>query len=68
MASSAPSMTPPHVLDMGVFATASYANLRMRKELELAEIIFYTLQKIPKSYSREYINDRSEWLPFCSLE
>ena len=51
-------MTPPHVLDLGVFATASYANLRMRKEPELAEIVFLTLQKLPKAYSKEYINDR----------
>jgi hypothetical protein len=64
-ASSPPSTTPPHVLDMGVFATASYAGLRMRKEQELAEIIFQTLQKLPKSYSKEYINDRSA-PPLCS--
>ena len=58
MATTAPAVTPPHVLDQGMFATASYANLRMRKELELAEIIYYALPKIPKAYSKEYINDR----------
>jgi len=58
MASTAPAITPPHVLQQGMFATASYANLRMRKEIELAEIIYYTVPKIPKAYSREYINDR----------
>ena len=58
MATTAPHLTPPHVLEQGLFATASYANLRMRKELELAEIIYHTLPKIPKAYSKEYINDR----------
>lgn len=58
MATSAPASTPPHVLEMGVFATASFANLKMRKEQELAEIIFYTLPKIPKAYSKEYITER----------
>lgn len=58
MATTAPALTPPHVLDLGMFATASYANLRMRKEVELAEVIYYTLPKIPKAYSREYINER----------
>jgi len=58
MATMAPAMTPAHVLDQGMFATASYANLRMRKDIELAEVIFYTLPKIPKAYSKEYINER----------
>jgi len=30
----------------------------MRKDIELAEVIFYTLPKIPKAYSKEYINER----------
>ena len=52
---SAPSNSP-QIVDHGVFASASVAALRMRKEVELWEICHTMLSKIPKAYSKVTIN------------
>lgn len=42
----------PGVVDMGVFASASFAALRMKKELELWEVCHNLLPKVPRAYSK----------------
>jgi hypothetical protein len=42
----------PSVVHQGVFATASFATFKMRKEVELWEICFTMLQKVPKAYNK----------------
>ena len=42
----------PAVVGMGTFSTASYATLKMRKDVELWEICHSTLSKVPKAYNK----------------
>ena len=42
----------PAVVGQGVFATASFATFKMRKDVELWEICFTMLQKVPKAYNK----------------
>lgn len=48
----------PSVVSRGVFATASHAALKLRKDIELWEICHNMLQKVPKPWSRDYVIDR----------
>ncbi|CAL1527205.1 unnamed protein product [Lymnaea stagnalis] len=48
----------PLVVDQGVFSTASYATYKIRKDMELWEICHTMLQKVPKSYNKEYIIEK----------
>ncbi|ESO89151.1 hypothetical protein LOTGIDRAFT_229063 [Lottia gigantea] len=48
----------PSVVGQGVFATASYATFKMRKDVELWEICHTMLSKVPKAYTKEFINDK----------
>ena len=43
---------------MGVFASASFATLRMKKEVELWEVCHNMLPRVPRNYSKEWITDR----------
>ena len=42
----------PAIVGQGVFATASFATFKMRKDVELWEICFTMLQKVPKAYNK----------------
>ena len=42
----------PAVVNQGVFASASFAALRMKKEVELWEVCHNALQKVPKAQSK----------------
>ena len=42
----------PVVVNQGVFASASFATLRMKKEVELWEVCHIALTKVPKAYSK----------------
>ncbi|XP_052807484.1 dynein axonemal heavy chain 5-like isoform X7 [Mya arenaria] len=48
----------PSVVGHGVFATASFASFKMRKEVELWEICYTMLQKVPKAYNKDYIVEK----------
>ncbi|XP_053397319.1 dynein axonemal heavy chain 5-like isoform X6 [Mercenaria mercenaria] len=48
----------PSVVGQGVFATASFATFKMRKDVELWEICFTMLQKVPKAYNKDYIVEK----------
>ncbi|KAL4232681.1 hypothetical protein ACF0H5_007369 [Mactra antiquata] len=48
----------PAVVGQGVFATASFATFKMRKDVELWEIAFTMLQKVPKAYNKDYIVEK----------
>ncbi|XP_025098007.1 LOW QUALITY PROTEIN: dynein gamma chain, flagellar outer arm-like [Pomacea canaliculata] len=48
----------PSVVEQGLFSTASYATYKMRKDVELWEICYNMLQRVPKSYNKEYIVER----------
>ncbi|XP_060567478.1 dynein axonemal heavy chain 5-like [Ruditapes philippinarum] len=48
----------PAVVGQGVFATASFATFKMRKDVELWEICFTMLQKVPKAYNKDYIVEK----------
>jgi dynein heavy chain len=41
----------PQVCEMGVVATASFAAMRSKKEVELWEICWLTLPKVPKAFN-----------------
>ena len=40
------------VVDHGIFSSASFAVLKMRKEVELWEICHTMLAKVPRAYSK----------------
>ena len=40
----------PQVIEQGVFASASFATLRMKKEVELWEVCHTMIPKVPKAY------------------
>ena len=42
----------PQVVEMGVFASASFATLKMKKEVELWEVCHTMLPKVPRAYSK----------------
>ncbi|KAK6187606.1 hypothetical protein SNE40_005595 [Patella caerulea] len=48
----------PSIVGQGTFATASYATFKMRKDVELWEICHTMLSKVPKAYTKEFINDK----------
>ncbi|XP_076466964.1 uncharacterized protein LOC143298129 [Babylonia areolata] len=48
----------PAIVDQGVFSTASYATYKMRKDVELWEICYNMLQRVPKAYNKEYIIEK----------
>lgn len=48
----------PSVVEQGVFSTASYATYKMRKDVELWEICYNMLQRVPKAYNKEYIIEK----------
>ncbi|CAH1799095.1 unnamed protein product [Owenia fusiformis] len=46
------------VVDRGVFAGASYASTKMKKEQELWEICHTMIPKVPRAYSKDYVTER----------
>jgi hypothetical protein len=42
----------PQIVSLGVFASGSYAALRMRKEVDLLDICTSSLSKLPKIMSK----------------
>ncbi|KAK3577475.1 hypothetical protein CHS0354_032326 [Potamilus streckersoni] len=48
----------PAVVSYGAFATASYASLKMRKDVELWEICYTMLQRVPKAYPKDFIIEK----------
>ena len=42
----------PAIVEQGVFSTASYATYKMRKDVELWEICYNMLQRVPKAYNK----------------
>lgn len=44
----------PSVVEQGLFSTASYATYKMRKDVELWEICYNMLQRVPKSYNKVF--------------
>lgn len=57
----------PAVVGQGVFATASFATFKMRKDVELWEICHTMLQKVPKAYNKVWFMF-SIWLLVESLK
>ncbi|XP_077973667.1 uncharacterized protein LOC120348568 isoform X2 [Styela clava] len=52
------SSSHPWILHRGVFATHVQALLKNRKEIELWEICYNALSKIPKTWNRDYLAER----------
>ncbi|XP_070190368.1 uncharacterized protein [Littorina saxatilis] len=48
----------PAIVEQGVFSTASYATYKMRKDVELWEICYNMLQRVPKAYNKDYIIEK----------
>ncbi|CAK8694917.1 unnamed protein product [Clavelina lepadiformis] len=48
----------PWVIRRGIFATHAHALLKSGKEVELWEVCYNALPKIPKSWSKEYVSER----------
>ncbi|XP_023932050.1 dynein heavy chain 8, axonemal-like [Lingula anatina] len=48
----------PQIVNMGVFATASFAAMKLRKDVELWEICHTTIPKVPKAFSKEYVLEK----------
>ncbi|XP_035829673.1 dynein heavy chain 5, axonemal isoform X2 [Aplysia californica] len=58
LASVSSQSNNPLVVEQGVFSTASYATYKMRKDMELWEICYTMLQKVPKAYNKDYIVEK----------
>ncbi|GFN75495.1 dynein beta chain, ciliary [Plakobranchus ocellatus] len=58
LASISSQSNNPLVVDQGVFSTASYATYKMRKDMELWEICYTMLLKVPKAYNKDYIVEK----------
>ena len=52
MSNISASSNNPQVVHQGVFASASFATLRMKKEVELWEVCHTMLARVPKAYSK----------------
>uniref|UniRef100_H2XJQ0 Dynein heavy chain C-terminal domain-containing protein n=3 Tax=Ciona intestinalis TaxID=7719 RepID=H2XJQ0_CIOIN len=52
------SSSHPWVIDRGIFASHTHALLKSKKEVELWEVCYNALPKIPKAWGKEYVNDR----------
>ncbi|XP_052089132.1 uncharacterized protein LOC127725852 isoform X10 [Mytilus californianus] len=48
----------PCVVNMGVFSTASFSLLKLRKDVELWEICTSLLQKVPKILTKDFVTER----------
>ncbi|XP_064629693.1 uncharacterized protein LOC135488785 isoform X2 [Lineus longissimus] len=48
----------PQVCEMGVVASASFAVMRTKKEVELWEICWQTLPKVPRAFNSDYVTER----------
>ncbi|XP_074662754.1 uncharacterized protein LOC141915202 [Tubulanus polymorphus] len=50
--------TNPYVSNTGVFASASHAVIKMKKDVELWEICHNLIPKVPRIYSSDYLTER----------
>jgi dynein heavy chain len=64
MANISAQSNNPQVVHMGVFASASFATLKMKKEVELWEVCHVMLPKVPRAYSKVSPATRIERLPY----
>ena len=53
--------TNPVIASMGVFASASFALTKMKKEVELWEVCHTMIPKVPRAYSKV----KHSLLPYC---